>query len=60
MCNKNENLIKLINVIVSCETIEQLDVAMKYAERFPVELRELYMVKMAFKRKAKELQTWMK
>lgn len=55
MCNKNENLIKLINVIDSCKTIEQLDVAMKYAERFPVEWRELYMVKMAFKRKAKEL-----
>lgn len=55
MCNQNEKLLKLINVIDSCKTIEQLDVAMKYAERFPIEWRELNTVKMAIKRKAKEL-----
>lgn len=55
MYNQNEKLTKLINVIESCKTIEQLDVAMKYTERFPVEWRELDTVKMAIKRKVKEL-----
>lgn len=51
----NEKLIKLLNVIESCNNMEQFDVAMKYVERFPVEWRELATVKMVIKRKAKEL-----
>lgn len=60
MYNQNEKLLKLINVIDSCKTFEQFDVAMKYAERFPVEWRELDTVKMAIKCKVKELYEWMK
>ena len=54
----NEKLIKLLNVIESCNSTEQFVVAMKYAELCPVEWRELNTVKMAIKRKGKELKSW--
>jgi hypothetical protein len=55
MKNKNDILVKAVNVIDSCKSLEQLDVAINYVKRLPDHIKDLSTISMAIKRKVKEL-----